>query len=94
MGDRRSGDRRSPEKGVVKIAFKDAFIYISFTIIVLILLVCVIVCARNVNYWKEQYVELYDSYENLETYNEELQSMNDELLDLMAESDDETVGVE
>ena len=65
MGDRRNGDRRAPEKGVIRIPFHDAIIYISFTIIVLVLLVSVIFLAKKNAEYKEAYTTLNSNYEDL-----------------------------
>ncbi len=55
MGERRIGDRRAPEKGVIKVPFKDAVIYLVFSIIIIISVSANIVLASLYNKYRTAY---------------------------------------
>ena len=58
MSDRRMGDRRTPDKGMLVIPFKDAVIYIVIaTIMIISVTANVILLNRN-----KQYKDLIESY--------------------------------
>lgn len=57
MADRRQGDRREPEKGVIKIPFKDAVIYVVLAAIIIISIVFNIVLAIKLHHYRELYEE-------------------------------------
>lgn len=63
MGDRRVGDRREKENGVIRIKFEDAVKYVIVGIILIISIAANIVLAIKVHYYKnmaELYLELQD----------------------------------
>ena len=61
MADRRKGDRREPENGVVKIQFKQAIIYLIFAIILIISISANIVLTVKNRDYKER-IEFYRNY--------------------------------
>ena len=63
MGDRRIGDRREKEKGVIRIKFKDAVKYVIIGIVLLISIATNIVLAIKLNQYKK-IAELYLNIEN------------------------------
>ena len=54
MSDRRVGDRRQPEEGVIKIKFQDAIWYIILVTVIIISVAANIVLAINNNKYKKQ----------------------------------------
>lgn len=67
MGDRRQVDRRSPEKGVIKIKFSDAILYLTIAmILILSLLINVVLIYKNNQYKKEieNYKTVYEEKRN------------------------------
>ncbi len=54
MSDRRIGDRRQPEEGVIKIKFQDAVWYIILVFILVISITANIVLAINNNRYKKE----------------------------------------
>lgn len=54
MPDRRVGDRRQPEEGVIKIKFQDAIWYIILVTVIIISVAANIVLAINNNKYKKQ----------------------------------------
>lgn len=58
MGDRRIGDRRAKENGVIKIKFEDAVKYIIIGVILIISIATNIVLAVKVHKYKEM-TDLY-----------------------------------
>lgn len=64
MPDRRKGDRRAPERGVIKIPFKDAITYLIFAVILIISFSANVVLAIRIKDYKENYIrkDSYDSY--------------------------------
>lgn len=62
MADRRMGDRREQEKGVIRIEFKDAIIYLIITIVLIISISSnIVLVLRNKQYKKE--IERYKNNE-------------------------------
>ena len=59
MGDRRIGDRRAPDKGVIKVSFKSAVIYLICAIVIIVSVSVNIVLARYYMRYKKAYEELY-----------------------------------
>ena len=57
MEDRIQVDRREPEKGVIKIPFKDAVIYVVLAAIIIISIVFNIVLAIKLHHYRELYEE-------------------------------------
>ena len=57
MADRRQGDRREPEKGVIKIQFKDAVIYVVLAAIIIISIIFNIVLGIKLHHYRELYEE-------------------------------------
>ena len=61
MGDRRMGDRRAPEEGVIKLQKKDVIIFGVIALVLIISLTMNIVLTILYNKYKNQYEESFDS---------------------------------
>ena len=86
MGDRRIGDRREKETGVIKVQFKDAVIYLIISVILIISVSANIVLAiRNIHYKQE--LALYDESYIDESYIDESDIENSYIDDEDLESD-------
>ena len=69
MGDRRMGDRRAPDKGVIKISFKSAVIYLLCAVVLIVSISANIVLARYYIAYKKGYEELYQENQEMMQYN-------------------------
>ena len=87
MGDRRQGDRRESEKGVLKIKFKNAVIY-ALIAIVLILSLSINVFLSILN---RKYRTIIDQYESEEFYDEDYRYEDEETDEYSDEYIDETL---
>ena len=85
MGDRRVSDRRSPEKGVIKVPFKEAVIYLIFATLIIISVSANIVLARYYLEYKAGYEELNEMY---------IRESNEEETDYAEEADYEEEATE
>lgn len=74
MGDRRMGDRREREKGVIKIKFKDAIIYIIIAALFIISVSVNIIFINLYSKYKKDYESIVEYYANQYSKNEELEN--------------------
>lgn len=71
MGERRMGDRRAPEKGVIKVPFKDAVIYFTFSLILIVSISANIILASLYNKYRTNYEYLVrEDYEEVQSESE------------------------
>lgn len=73
MGDRRIGDRREREKGVIKIKFKDAIIYAVIAIILIISIIMNIIYFNLYKKYKKDYETMIEYYSNQYSKNDEIE---------------------
>lgn len=62
MGDRRMGDRRAPEKGVIRIPLKHAIIYILIAAVIIVSVATNIVLLVRLSQYEDLYDELVHEY--------------------------------
>ena len=98
MGDRRIGDRREAEEGIIKVQFKDAVVYLIISVVIIISVSANIVLAiRNMHYKEELalYEENYIDESYLDESDIEDSYIDDEDLDANANADsDENIDKE
>ena len=75
MADRRIGERRSPEKGVIKIQFKDAITYLIFAVIIIISVSANIILAIKLK-TANQYISYYKNTAIEQSFNNAIKTTN------------------
>ena len=73
MGERRMGDRREKEKGVIKVKLHEAIVIIVITIVLLISISANIILAIKYNQYKTYFYDLagQTEYEDVDDYEED-----------------------
>ena len=85
MGDRRQGDRREPEKGVVRVKFSDAVIYVLIVINLVAAFTIIALLSLQNRTLKEQLAE-YESIGSSEESND-----SDDDSDYVDDADSEVI---
>lgn len=87
MGDRRQGDRREPEKGVVRVKFSDAVIYVLIVIILVAAFTIIALLSLQNRTLKEQLAE----YESIGSSEESNDNDSDDDSDYVDDADSEVI---
>ena len=94
MGDRRMGDRRAPEKGVIKIPLKNAILYIIIAAILIVSVSANIVLGKLYLEYKKYYEnELEEEYDVSEAIEEDInnEEVSENTCNLLIEGDKEQI---